>query len=215
LQSAYKDHYQTLGLTPGATAEQIKKAFRKLALDLHPDKTGNDPALSVRFSEIQQAYEVLSDPLRKIEFLQERWLRKAQGLDTAGGSGDLASWIKDCLALEKKVTTQDPDRIDGESLHHQIAQLVSHEKIDSLRKYAHPEALLTGARLLLQAALVLPYELFVNCVESLANIDASQASWQQEIRRARQQKNNERNWNRYRLAAIVILTTLLCLLIAA
>lgn len=215
MQSEYKDHYQTLGLAPGATAEQIKKAFRKLALDLHPDKTGNDPGLSVRFSEIQRAYEVLSDPLQKIQFLQERWLRKAQGQNTTVATGDLAGWIKECLALEKNTTTQAPDRIDQQSLHHQIAKLASQEKIDSLKDYAHPEALLTGARLLLQAAAILPYELFMNNARQLATIEANQTSWQQEIRRAIQQKSNERNWKRYRVAAIVVITLLLCLLIAS
>jgi succinate dehydrogenase hydrophobic anchor subunit len=100
-------------------------------------------------------------------------------------------------------------------LHHQIAKLASQEKIDSLKDYAHPEALLTGARLLLQAANILPYELFMNNARQLATIEANQPSWQQEIRRAIQQKSNERNWKRYRVAAIVVITLLLCLLIAS
>jgi hypothetical protein len=55
----------------------------------------------------------------------------------------------------------------------------------------------------------------MNNARQLATIEANQPSWQQEIRRAIQQKSNERNWKRYRVAAIVVITLLLCLLIAS
>ena len=55
------DHYKTLGISKNATPEEIKKAYRKLAVQYHPDKTGNDPALEVKFKELNEAYEILSD----------------------------------------------------------------------------------------------------------------------------------------------------------
>lgn len=215
MPAAYKDHYQTLGVAPGATAEQIKKAWRKLVLDLHPDKTGNDPGLSVRFREIQQAYEVLSDPLQKIQFLQERWLRKAQGTTTAIDTADLATWIKACIALEKKVMAKDPDRVDQQTLHTEIKTLLGQDKIATLQSYAHPEAVLTGARLLLQAATILSYSFFTTLALPLAKVDANDLLWQKEIKTAIRKKWRERNWARYRIVVLVMLTILLCLLIAS
>jgi len=215
LQSNYTDHYQTLGLEPGATPAQIKKAWRRGVLDLHPDRTGNDPALSVRFAAVQQAYEVLSDPLKKIQFLQERWLRKAQGQNTATGVIDLAGWIKDCLAQERRVSTQDADRIDQQALQLKIEELTGHEKISLLRSYAHPEALLTGARLLLQAASALSFDRYQEAIRPLTKIEPENLPWQQEIQQDLLRKKRMHTWNRYRVVLLVILSILLCMLIAS
>ncbi|MFM7645107.1 MAG: J domain-containing protein [Sphingomonadales bacterium] len=211
----YKDHYQTLGLAPGATAAQIKKSWRKLVLDLHPDKTGNDPALAIRFREIQQAYEVLSDPLQKIQFLQERWLRKAQGQTTHSDVVDLASWVKECLVIEKKATTQDPERIDQPRLQAQIEELIADQKMATMRSYADPEALITGARLLLQAAYGLSFKQWQAVAKQLAKIEPNHHGWQLEIKKAEQQKKRDKDWERYRLLAVLLLTLLLTLLIAS
>jgi molecular chaperone DnaJ len=62
------DHYKTLGISKNATSEEIKKAYRKLAVQYHPDKTGNDPALEVKFKEINEAYEVLSDSKKREKY---------------------------------------------------------------------------------------------------------------------------------------------------
>jgi len=57
-----KDYYYFLGISPDASEEDIKKAYRKLSLKYHPDKNENDDFFAGRFREIQEAYEILSDP---------------------------------------------------------------------------------------------------------------------------------------------------------
>ncbi|MEZ4632288.1 MAG: DnaJ C-terminal domain-containing protein [Deinococcales bacterium] len=59
--AAYKDYYQTLGLSKDANKDDIRKAFRKLAAKYHPDKNPNDPKAEETFKEINEAYTVLSD----------------------------------------------------------------------------------------------------------------------------------------------------------
>jgi curved DNA-binding protein len=61
----YKDYYEILGVAPGAGDEEIRSAFRRLARMYHPDKTGNNREAEDRFKEINEAYEVLSDPERR------------------------------------------------------------------------------------------------------------------------------------------------------
>ena len=67
---AQNDYYETLGLKKGATADEIKKSFRKLAIKYHPDKNPNDKKAEDRFKEINEAYAVLSDPQKKSQFDQ-------------------------------------------------------------------------------------------------------------------------------------------------
>ncbi len=59
-----KDYYQVLGVAKDATEEQIKKAYRKMALKYHPDKN-KSPGAEEKFKEVAEAYEVLSDPKKK------------------------------------------------------------------------------------------------------------------------------------------------------
>lgn len=57
-----ESYYSVLGLTPAASEESLKKAYRSLAFDLHPDRNPDDPDAVAKFHEIAKAYEVLSDP---------------------------------------------------------------------------------------------------------------------------------------------------------
>lgn len=65
---AQKDYYQALGLKKGATEEEIKKAYRKMAVKYHPDKNPDNPAAEEKFKEINEAYAVLSDPQKKEQY---------------------------------------------------------------------------------------------------------------------------------------------------
>ena len=64
----FKDYYKILDVSDSANQEDIKKSYRKLALELHPDHNPNDPASENKFKEITEAYGGLSDPNKKQEY---------------------------------------------------------------------------------------------------------------------------------------------------
>lgn len=63
-----RDYYEVLGLTKGASDDEIKKAFRKMAMKYHPDRNPGDKEAEEKFKEINEAYAVLSDPDKKDKY---------------------------------------------------------------------------------------------------------------------------------------------------
>ena len=63
-----RDYYEVLGLQKGASEDEIKKAFRKMAMKYHPDRNPGDKEAEEKFKEINEAYSVLSDPDKKNKY---------------------------------------------------------------------------------------------------------------------------------------------------
>jgi len=61
-----EDFYQILGVSKGASSSEIKKAYRKKAIEFHPDKNPGDKQAESKFKKAAEAYEVFSDPQKKI-----------------------------------------------------------------------------------------------------------------------------------------------------
>lgn len=86
----FKDYYATLGVDKNASADELKKAYRKLAQKYHPDKNPGDTVAEDKFKDVQEAYQVLSDPekRRKYDLLGNNYSRHRSG----GGSTSDFNW---------------------------------------------------------------------------------------------------------------------------
>ena len=80
--NGYRDYFKVLGVERGADADTIKRAFRKLARQYHPDVNPGDKAAEAKFKEVSEAYEVLSDPDKR-----RRYEQFGQYWNQMGGSG--------------------------------------------------------------------------------------------------------------------------------
>ena len=103
-----RDYYEVLGLQKGASEEEVKKAFRKMAMKYHPDKNPGDKAAEEKFKEINEAYSVLSDPDKKNKYDRFGFagVDPNQGFGGAGGFGGGfgAGGMDDIFDMDRKLS---------------------------------------------------------------------------------------------------------------
>src|SRR4051812_42700714 len=78
-----RDYYEVLGVSKGASADEIKKSYRKIAMQYHPDRNPGDKAAEEKFKEAAEAYDVLSTPDKKAQY--DRYGHAGVGGASGGG----------------------------------------------------------------------------------------------------------------------------------
>jgi curved DNA-binding protein len=90
----FKDYYAILGVSKTATPEEIKQAFRKLARKFHPDVNPGNNQAEAKFKEVNEAYEVLSDPDKRKKYDQygQYWKQVGEGVPQGGSGVDMSGY---------------------------------------------------------------------------------------------------------------------------
>ena len=207
-----KDYYQILQIKPHSTLAEIKQAFRRLALVYHPDKNPNDKYAEVQFNEIKEAYEVLTNPVKKENYLQQRWYNQSIGKKRTAEKVTPVSTLKLMLELEKYVSRLDVHRMNKEGLSDYIDQLLSDDTIKTLKHFNELEI---NSQIITSALSAMrPLDLtFTNKLTGRLEGLADDEALSRQIKTFKDNRAKAFLWERYKVAVIIFATIVICLLV--
>jgi molecular chaperone DnaJ len=208
-----KDYYIILEVPPSASLDEIKKAYRRLALVYHPDKNNNDAYASGRFAEIKEAYETLSNTNLKDQYLQQRWYARSMGKRSAQGPVTPESILKQLLELDKYVRLLDVHRMDQEGLHHYLEELLSEETIQQLNNFNQPEINKEIILITLNTTHPLAYKLIPGITTRLKKLQIKDDKIHEKIDRFVQARKTSDFWEKRKIWLILIFVVIICSII--
>ena len=207
-----KDHYSILEVSPGATLQQIKKAYRRLAMQFHPDKNNGNRYTDAYYDEIKTAYETLADPVKREQYHQQRWLAKSMGR-TLERTAPLTPPVILLQAQKLRTYTENIDvfRMDEAALHREIDGLLKDEYLDCLNTFNDSAINDQVFANVLRSMQPLRYNAISKLDEKLQRIGS--AGNKQQLAQLLRQKKREQFIEKYQAWFILALTALICFLI--
>ena len=208
-----KDYYKILEVNFSASTQEIKKAYRKLAQLYHPDKNQEDPYAAARFTEIKEAYEVLTDPRKKEYYLEERWFQHSRGNKKAENVVTPESILKNVLDFDRHVSKLDVHRMNKEGLFQFMTEeLIPDEIIEKLNSFKEKDINETITTILLKNLAVVPYprlnELQIR-IDKIENNTAVKTQAAQAFNKI----NNRHRQEKYQPFILLIIVLIISLLI--
>jgi hypothetical protein len=208
-----KDYYSILELSPSATTDEIKKAYRRLAHLYHPDKGNNDAYAVARFSDIKEAYEVLTNPLKKDYYMQERWYLQSIGKKFSRETVTAVSILKQMLELCQYVSKLDAHRMYHEGLLNHINTILSDENIELINSFndtAVNNEIVVSA---IKSANPLPWRFvpsLLNRLDKIKTTDPAISKKKEQFVRHHKQINY---WEKRKVWIMLLIVLLICLVI--
>lgn len=129
---SFQDYYKILECTPQASLLEIKKSYRALARRFHPDRNSNDPKATQYFQQIQEAYEVLSNPLKRKSYDNELKVKGQYSYMAKEGIYSAEQILKQSQQLSSYIVTKGQQSINSDALVDFILALLNKESTDLL-----------------------------------------------------------------------------------
>ncbi len=208
-----KDYYKILEISPTASQQEIRRAYRKLAHLYHPDKNGGNPAAEAYFREVKEAYDVLSSPVRRQTYNYQRWHRLTTGKKYYSPAFSPQTILLECIAIREYIDTIDIFRMNQEALDHQLREILSNANLSLLRECKDHAVNRQIIAEILIAARPLHYRYMEPLGQRLTVLADNDPGMVEMIRNYLQQNKWKARWSKYKVLLIVALTAFLCGLI--
>lgn len=205
-----KDYYKTLELLPSATPDEIKKAYRALALKYHPDTNPDNAFAHSHFLEIQEAYSVLSHEHKRLKYDEERWLN---GMSSRTKEQQIISpeWIlQEARKLHKHMKTVDTYRMSHSALHDYIMLLLGDSHMAILQQRADMNTAIVNE--LLHSTRHLKHQYMLPLADRMAKLVPANNELLTAIYKQQRRSYKQAAWEQYQPLIIILVTLLLCLL---
>lgn len=207
-----KDYYAILKVPAGTDAAGIKKAFRALAMEYHPDKRKENRQEEGYYREIQDAYQVLADPQKREEYLYQRWLERSLGhtLDNALRAEQILQLF---IKADQYIAGTDHFKMDKVILLNHLKDLFSDTRLETILLEGDAQ-IETGA---LHLAHRIAHQLDLRGVEwmlrhlkkLLEKHPNEQLTWEKLLRK----KQLEKSMEQLKIPLVLVLTMILCYII--
>ena len=205
-----KDYYSILEIRPNATSDEIKKAFRRLAHQYHPDKKNGDPYAKAHFAAIKEAYEVLSNPARKDHYLQQRWYAQSIGKKIKHDHITPFNVLKQVLEMDRYVSRLDMHRMDHRGLFDYIQNIFSDTTIDTLNSFDEPGINNDIIMMTLRCSRILPYQMMVLLSDRLKKLKHNETT-EKKIDQSVRHKRQVYQWEKRKVWIIMAIVLMICL----
>ncbi len=203
-----KDYYNILNISSSATSDEVKKAFRKLALMYHPDKTNGSTGSSERFSEIQEAYAVLSNSKKRSEYHYSRYRETARSKPIAETAEDVVTLTYE---LKKKIVQFDPFRIDRDLVYFELKDLLRPHNIRLLQENPDQTIMVSFTKLILECLTPLDFERIKELCHILEELNIGDHPSNQQVKDFLKNSYLLHSWNRYKVYVALLISGILCL----
>lgn len=207
-----KDYYKILQVEPNADLNTIKRAFRKLAMQYHPDKNDGNYSSTSYFRELQVAYEILSNPQKREEYHYHRWLEKSKGyaLDTAIGEEQILQLF---IHTERVIHETDSFRINNFHMIDMLLNVYTTTRLEIIVEKNDSRLEKNVIQLGRQSSKSLPSVFQLKMIEQLNTLlnkhPDQKSKWFEQVKVIQRKEFIEK----LKLPVVIALTIILCLLI--
>ena len=206
-----KDYYKILEVSRNATYAEIKKSYRRLALQYHPDKNFGNQLYEAKFKEIIEAYKVLSDVKKREDYNRERNNTSAYAEKKKTEPTVTAQIIlNQTVDFRRKIAVLDPDRMNKLALYQQIQHLLARSNISVLQRHNDPKLNKRIIEEIMFCSRYLPFAHVERICFQLTAIAGSDNTMYRRIYDFSRQVRRNTTWQKYKVIAAILLGILLC-----
>lgn len=209
-----KDYYEILEIPAGASGAMIKKAYRKLAMRYHPDKNVGNPYAAHHFREIQEAYEVLSNPVRRNEYHLKRWQYPEMGGTTSEYVAVSPEFLlQEATKLARQIKGIDIYRMNSLALSTRLEQLLNDHHLALLKEDEPAQTRFQIIQVLIPVASLLPFPLYQQIHRKLLELAGDNPEPVELLKQDFRLKKQQFLWDKYKGFLMIIIALILCYLI--